>query len=450
MKIALDIDGVLADFVTPFLQLLEQRVGGPSIDPASITDPNFQHHPFLTKELIYDCMVDTSYDAEFWRVLSPLPSTDQWQALNQVSRDNEVVFITHRWVRDTYDINQVTCDWLRRHGIDSPVVHFTQEVKSQLVRKLAGRAVRRRPPRKLRRRGDANRGRGHDAAPAIQPSIRPSESAAHPRFKRTVRLSFKQVRLHNGGDSWEAIDNKVAIVTGGGGGIGGAIVQRFAREGAKLAVADINPQAAQARVKEVADRGTDAIAITSDVTNKKSVQDMVTATLDRWGKIDILVNVAGGAQRKNVVDITAEDWDHVVNMNLKSVFLCSQAVLPTMLKAKYGKIVSISSIYGFAGNATRSSYAAAKAGVAVFTKSLALEHVKDGININAIAPGRIETPAVRGHYSDEAWAAAEAQIPMGHTGKPENIASAAIFLVQDENNYITGQTIHVNGAWLNW
>jgi 3-oxoacyl-[acyl-carrier protein] reductase len=247
-----------------------------------------------------------------------------------------------------------------------------------------------------------------------------------------------------------AIENKVAIVTGGAGGIGGAVVQRFAREGAKLAVADINAESAQARVKEVSDRGTDAIAITADVTNKKSVQDMVRAALDRWGKIDILVNVAGGAQRKNVIDITAEEWDRVVNMNLKSVFLCSQAVLPTMLKAKYGKIVSISSIYGFAGNATRASYAAAKAGVAVFTKSLALEHVKDGININAIAPGRITTPAVRGHYSDQDWAAAEAQIPMGHAGKPENIAAAAIFLVQDENNYITGQTIHVNGAWLNW
>ena len=136
MKIALDIDGVLADFVTPFLQLLEQRVGGPSIDPASITDPNFQHHPFLTQELIYDCMVDTSYDAEFWRVLAPLPSQQQWQALNQVSRDNEVIFITHRWVRDTYDINHVTSEWLRRHGIDNPVVHFTQAVKSQLVRQL--------------------------------------------------------------------------------------------------------------------------------------------------------------------------------------------------------------------------------------------------------------------------------------------------------------------------
>ena len=247
-----------------------------------------------------------------------------------------------------------------------------------------------------------------------------------------------------------SIDNKVAIVTGGAGGIGGAIVQRFAREGAKLAIADIDSDAAKARVKEGADRGTDAMSIVTDVTNKKSVQDMVKATLDRWGKIDILVNVAGGAERKNVVDITAEEWDYVVNMNLKSVFLCSQAVLPTMLKARYGKIVSISSIYGFTGNATRSSYAAAKAGVAVFTKSLALEVIKDGININAVAPGRIETPRVRSHYTDEAWAAAVGQIPMGRTGTPEEIASAVLFLVQDENKYITGQTIHVNGAWLNW
>lgn len=247
-----------------------------------------------------------------------------------------------------------------------------------------------------------------------------------------------------------AIDNKIAIVTGGGGGIGSAIAQRFAREGAKLAVADIDGEAAKNCAATITAAGSDAIALVADVTDKRSVADMVKATLDRWSRIDILVNVAGGADRKLVIDMTAADWDHVVNMNLKSVFLCSQAVLPAMLRQKCGKIVNISSIYGFTGNATRSSYAAAKAGVAAFTKSLALEHATDGLNVNAIAPGRVETPRVRGHYSDEAWAAAVAQIPMGRTGTPDEIASAALFLVDDENKYITGQTIHVNGAWLNW
>jgi 3-oxoacyl-[acyl-carrier protein] reductase len=247
-----------------------------------------------------------------------------------------------------------------------------------------------------------------------------------------------------------AIDNRVAIITGGGGGIGGAIVQRFAREGAKLAVADIDTEAAKASAANVAAKGADSMAIAADVTDKKSVDEMVQARLDRWGRIDILINVAGGADRKLVVDMTAADWDHIVEMNLKSVFLCSQAVLPAMLKQRYGKIVNISSIYGFTGNATRSSYAAAKAGVAAFTKSLALEVVKEGININAVAPGRVSTPRVRSHYSDQAWADAVAQIPMGRTGTPGEIASTVLFLVTDENQYITGQTIHINGAWLNW
>lgn len=247
-----------------------------------------------------------------------------------------------------------------------------------------------------------------------------------------------------------AIENKVAIVTGGGGGIGGAIVRRFADEGARLAVADIDAEAARACVSGATARGTDAIAIATDVTTKQSVEAMVKTTLDRWGRIDILINVAGGADRKLVVEMTAADWDHIVDMNLKSTFLCCQAALPTMIKQNYGKIVSTSSIYGFTGNATRSSYAAAKAGVAAFTKSLALEVVKDGINVNAVAPGRITTPRVRSHYSDQAWAEAVSQIPMGRTGTPDEIASAVLFLVTDENSYITGQTIHVNGAWLNW
>ena len=242
----------------------------------------------------------------------------------------------------------------------------------------------------------------------------------------------------------------VAIITGSSGGIGGAIVVRYAREGAKLTLADVDAGTARRQAAELNSMGCDTLAISADVTNKNSVQQMVQATLDRWGRIDILVNVAGGADRKPVLDMTEGDWDYVVNMNLKSVFLCSQAVLPTMLQQKYGKIVSISSIYGFTGNAIRSSYAAAKAGVAVFTKSLALEVVKDGINVNAIAPGRVATPRVRGRYSDAQWAEATAQIPAGRAATPEEIASTALFLVVDENRYITGQTIHVNGAWLNW
>lgn len=246
------------------------------------------------------------------------------------------------------------------------------------------------------------------------------------------------------------IKDKVAIITGSGGGIGGAIALRYAREGAQLALADIDAKTGESRATEISAMGCDAFAIVADVTDKKSVQQMVQRTVDRWGRIDILVNVAGGADRKPVMEMTDTDWDYIVNMNLKSVFLCSQAVLPTMLQQKYGKIVSISSIYGFTGNAIRSSYAAAKAGVAVFTKSLALEVVNDGINVNAIAPGRVATPKVRGRYSDEQWAQAVEQIPARRAGSPDEIASTALFLVLDENRYITGQTIHVNGAWLNY
>ena len=246
-----------------------------------------------------------------------------------------------------------------------------------------------------------------------------------------------------------ALDDKIAIVTGGGGGIGGAIAQRFSRAGAKVAVVDIDGAAAAHCAHQIGPDGG-AMPLTADVTKKQAVNEIVTATLNCWERVDILVNVAGGAERKPVIQMTANDWDRVVDMNLKSVFLCSQAVLPAMLKQRYGKIVNISSIYGFTGNATRSSYAAAKAGVAAFTKSLALEHIQDSLNINAIAPGRIETPRVRGHYSDEAWAAEVGKIPMGRPGTTEEIASTALFLVLDENKYITGQTIHVNGAWLNW
>jgi NAD(P)-dependent dehydrogenase (short-subunit alcohol dehydrogenase family) len=244
-----------------------------------------------------------------------------------------------------------------------------------------------------------------------------------------------------------SLEGKTAIITGAGGGIGGAIALRFAREGAKIVVADIDPHAATARAAEIAALPGAAFPAIADVTDRQAVEHVIESALERWHRIDILVNVAGGAAVKPVVQITEAEWDAVVDMNLKSVFLCSQAVLPAMLKQRYGKIVSIASIYGFTGNATRSSYAAAKAGVAAFSKSLALEVVGDGINVNAIAPGQIATERVRGHYSDAEWARRLEAIPMKRAGTPEEVASTALFLVQDENSYITGQTIHVNGAW---
>ena len=136
MTLGLDIDGVVADFITPFLKLLEARSGGGCIDPDSITDPNFMQHPFLTKEMIFECMETASYDPEFWRAMTPLLSSAQWQTLERISHEHDVVFVTHRWVRDTYDIHQITCDWLRSHGLTRPVVHFTQEKKSALIRSL--------------------------------------------------------------------------------------------------------------------------------------------------------------------------------------------------------------------------------------------------------------------------------------------------------------------------
>ena len=137
MIVALDIDGVVADFLPPFLQRLAECAGNGPIDPCTVTDPSFTNHPFLSQETISRCMVEVSYDAAFWHALVPLPSAEEWLALNELSRQNRLIFITHRYERDTYDINRITCDWLRKHGISNPVVYFTQSHKSELIAKLA-------------------------------------------------------------------------------------------------------------------------------------------------------------------------------------------------------------------------------------------------------------------------------------------------------------------------
>jgi uncharacterized HAD superfamily protein len=137
MMVGLDIDGVVADFLPPFLQRLAKFAGNGPIDPQSVTDPSFTNHPFLSREIISRCVAEVSYDAGFWQELAPLPSAEEWLALDRLSRENRLIFITHRYERDTYDIGRITCDWLRKHGISNPVVYFTQSHKSELIAKLA-------------------------------------------------------------------------------------------------------------------------------------------------------------------------------------------------------------------------------------------------------------------------------------------------------------------------
>ena len=245
-----------------------------------------------------------------------------------------------------------------------------------------------------------------------------------------------------------SLKNNVAIVTGGANGIGKAIALRFAQEGAKVLLADIELKAAEQAAAEIVKGRGEAFPLIVDVTGRESIRQMVKAALDRWGRIDILVNNAGGSTAEPVLEMAESDWDKIVDLNLKSVFLCSQAVLPAMIEQRYGRIVSLSSIYGFTGSETRSHYSAAKAGVVAFTKSLALEVIRRGITVNAIAPGRVATERVRGHYSEEEWHRRVVSLPMGRTAEPEEIARVALFLAQEGSSYITGETVHVNGGWL--
>lgn len=136
MKVGLDIDGVLADFISPFLNVVEKKLGNGPIHPESITDLSFKEHPYLSEEAVWKCMEEVSYDPAFWHSLSPLISSQDWEELDRLSQKSELVFVTHRWERDTYSIHEVTCDWLKRHGVRRPVVHFTQACKSDLIREL--------------------------------------------------------------------------------------------------------------------------------------------------------------------------------------------------------------------------------------------------------------------------------------------------------------------------
>ena len=242
------------------------------------------------------------------------------------------------------------------------------------------------------------------------------------------------------------LEGKVALVTGGSRGIGRAIALLLAQRGADVAINFAgNEAAAQATVEEIKALGHKAIMIKADVADNAACAAMVDQVVHEMGKLDILVNNAGITRDTLLMRMKEEDWDAVLNTNLKSVFNCSKAAVKYMMKARVGRIVSISSVVGLMGNAGQANYAAAKAGIIGFTMALAKEVASRGITVNAVAPGFVNTDMTK-VLSEKVVENLKAAIPLAKLGEPEDIAKAVAFLVSDDAAYITGQTLHVDGG----
>ena len=235
---------------------------------------------------------------------------------------------------------------------------------------------------------------------------------------------------------------QVVAVTGGAQGLGRAMVERFASEGARVRFADLNGHAGAETLKDLPGREHAFEAV--DISDPSSARRWIDSIAHDEGRIDVLVNNAGIIRDNRVEDITSEDWDAVLSVNLAGTFYCSQAAFRHMRQRKYGRVLSFSSM-SWRGNFGQANYVAAKAGVVGFTRGLALEGARHGITANAIAPGLIETPMLAS-MNGPAREKLVAKVPVGHTGHPEDIASAAAFLCSSEARYITGVVLDVDGG----
>ena len=242
------------------------------------------------------------------------------------------------------------------------------------------------------------------------------------------------------------LEGKTALVTGASRGIGRAIALRLAAEGADVAVNFAGSSAKAEEVKEaIIKMGRKAVAIQADVKDVSSVASMVEEVKKTFGRIDILVNNAGVTRDGLLMRMKDEDWESVIDTNLRGVFQCTKAVSKIMMKQRYGRIVNMASVVGLVGNAGQANYAASKAGVIGFSKSVARELASRGITVNMVAPGCIDTD-MTAVLSDKVREAMLADIPLARVGKPEDVANAVAFLVSDEAAYITGQVINVDGG----
>jgi NAD(P)-dependent dehydrogenase (short-subunit alcohol dehydrogenase family) len=246
------------------------------------------------------------------------------------------------------------------------------------------------------------------------------------------------------------LQGKVAIVTGGGGGIGRAASILFAQEGAKVAVSDINEESASETVRMVREAGGEAVAITANVASPEEVEQLVEKTVETYGGLDVLFNNAGvGNEEVKLAETSVEEWDRVVDINLKGVFLGMKFGIPHMEKRGGGSIINTSSLLGFKGKKYVGAYNASKGGVILLTKNAALEYGGKNIRVNAVAPGVIDTNIVDGWKSDERkWPIISTANALRRVGQPEEVAKAVLFLASDDASYITGSTIHVDGGGL--
>ena len=241
------------------------------------------------------------------------------------------------------------------------------------------------------------------------------------------------------------LEGQTAVVTGGAKGIGKAIVLGLAGHGCDVVVSDVDTESAEATAKEAENMGVRSLAVKVDVSNSAEVENMLKTALEIFGKVDILINNAGITRDNLLMRMSEEEWDSVLNVNLKGAFNCTKSVIRTMMKQRSGKIINVVSVVGVAGNAGQANYAASKAGLIGFTKSIARETASRNIQVNAIAPGYIETDMTV-DLSDEVKKAFLDSVPMRRAGRPEDVASLALFLASPAADYITGQIIHVDGG----